>query len=381
MATIGFDGSRLSVSERTGTENYSAEILRHLAAIAGDDQIVVYLNAPPDSAESARRRLVPTIPDGTRTSVRSIPLPRLWTHARLSWELSRRPPDVLFVPAHVVPLRHPPTVVTIHDLGYLVEPDAHPPADRVLLDLTTRWSVRVARRVIAISEATRQALIGAYRIPDEKIRVVRHGVSPRFRRVDPAEVARVSARYHLPERYVLTVGTIQPRKNLPRLVAAMDHVRAFGLPHRLVIAGKRGWLADRVAAEIAAAGPGRMPLMLGYVANDDLPALYSGADAFVLPSRYEGFGMPLLEALACGTPALVSDRGALPEVAGDAALVVPATDSRAIGVGLTRLLGDQSLRSRQIDAGIARVGAFSWDRTARETLAVLQEVVREARTR
>src|SRR5688572_16180474 len=245
MVTIGFDGSRLSLPEPTGTESYSAEILKALAARLGDDRMVVYLN-PRDGA--AR----PELP--SNVTARPIPLPRLWTHARLSWELARQPPDVLFVPAHVVPLRHPPSVVTIHDVGYLLEPSAHPAGDRRRLDWTTRWSVRAAKRVIAISEATRQALIGAYRVDPAKIRVVHHGVSERFAPAPPTVIAEMRSRYRLPERYVLNVGTVQPRKNLGRLAHAMRRVKAAGLPHRLVIAGRAGWLAERVESEIAASG-------------------------------------------------------------------------------------------------------------------------------
>src|SRR5688572_311471 len=143
MATIGIDGSRLAIGDRTGTETYTAEILRALAEVATDDDLIVYLNdhrLPSDCAVSARVR------------VRPMPVRRLWTHVRLSAEMARRPPDVLFVPAHVVPLWHPRSVVTIHDLGYFLEPDAHPARDRAMLDWTTRWSTHVARRVIAVSQ-------------------------------------------------------------------------------------------------------------------------------------------------------------------------------------------------------------------------------------
>ena len=366
MATIGFDGSRLSVAEPTGTESYSAEILEVLAAIVGDDKLVVYLNgrASPPHLD---------LPPGV--GLRPIPFPRIWTHGRLSWEMVRHPPDVLFVPAHVVPLRHPATVVTVHDLGFLIEPDAHPAAARRQLDWTTRWSVRAARTVIAISETTKRALVGAYRLDPAKIRVIHHGVSPRFRRAGSEEIAGVRSRYGLPERYVLTVGTVQPRKNLPRLVEAMHRVRTAGLPHRLVIAGRDGWLAGTVHDAIAKSAGADLVTRLGYVSRGDLPALYSAADAFALPSLYEGFGLPLLEALACGIPAVVSDRGALPEVAGEAALISDATDAQAFGDALVRVLTIRALRDQLIAAGLARVSAFRWERAAAQTLAVLREAI------
>jgi glycosyltransferase involved in cell wall biosynthesis len=363
VPTIGIDASRLTVGERTGTETYTAQLLRAIAADPPPERIRLYLNSreiPPEAApfEAAR-----------------IPFPRLWTHARLSWEMLRDPPDLLFVPAHVVPIRHPRTVVTIHDLGYLHEPDAHPPADRRLLDWTTRWSVHAAHRVIAISETTRQDLIRFYGVSEDRIRVVRHGVGPEFRPLPTEAVVATRRRLGLPEHYVLAVGTVQPRKNLAVLAAAMRVVAGTGLPHRLVIAGKRGWLAERVEAEIAGGGMAERVVWAGYVAPDDLPAVYNGAEAFAFPSRYEGFGMPVVEAMACGIPSVVADRAALPEVAGNAALMIDPDDADGLGLALVRLLTDGPLRQRLTRAGISRAASFAWQRTAQETLAVLREAL------
>lgn len=361
---IGIDASRLSVGERTGTETYTAQLLRHLPGHLSSEEVRLYLNTrdvPPEATPPYH-----PVP---------IPFPRLWTHARLSWEVTRHPPDLLFVPAHVVPLLHPQSVVTIHDLGFLHEPGSHPAPDRRLLDLSTRWSARAAQRVIAISAATRQDLVRAYGVPETKIRVVPHGVGPEFRPVPPYVSEEVKVRLNLPSRYVLAVGTVQPRKNLGRLAAALRVLVEHGLPHHLVIAGKRGWLAGTVDQAIETSGMADRIHRVGYVAPTDLPAVYTGADAFCFPSLYEGFGLPALEALACGVPTLVSDRGALPEVVGDAALTVNPTDERAIGTALVRLLTDADLRQRLAAAGPLRAAHFSWDQTAAQTLAVLREVL------
>jgi glycosyltransferase involved in cell wall biosynthesis len=363
IPTIGIDGSRLTVGERTGTETYTFQLLAALARNYLDDPVVVYLNAtsPPSDLP----------PIGSPVC---IPFPRLWTHVRLSWEMQRRPPGVLFVPAHVIPLRHPRSVVTIHDLGYLHHPEAHPRPTRLMLDWTTRWSVRAARRIIAISETTKRDLIAHYRVPPACIQVIPHGVDQQMRPAAPEAVAALRRRYGLPERYVLFVGTVQPRKNLGRLAKAFRQVARENLPHGLVIAGKRGWLAAQVETQIAASGMADRIKMVGYVPSSDLAALYSGADALCFPSLYEGFGLPVLEAMACGTPVIATNRSAVPEVAGGAALLVDPLNSAEIGTAMVRLLTDADLSAALRSRGFQRATTFTWDRTALATIELLREV-------
>jgi glycosyltransferase involved in cell wall biosynthesis len=360
---IGIDGSRLSIGERTGTETYSYQLLEALDEVNTGEQIRVYLNADRPS---------PLLP--TSFEYVGMPFSRLWTHGRLSWEMLRRQPGVLFVPSHVVPLRHPQTVVTIHDLGYLHEPEAHPPAQRRMLEWTTRWSCRAARKIIAISNSTKHDLVTKYGLPDQKIRVIHHGIDPTFRRATLPEIERVRSHYALPERYVLFVGTVQPRKNIARIAAAMMQLEAAGLPHKLVVAGKAGWLGEEVEQVIAALARADLVLRLGYVAQGDLAALYSGADAFCFPSMYEGFGLPVLEAMACEVPLIVSDRGSLPEIAGDAAIIVDPTSTDQIAEALVRVLTNPAERTLLVEAGKRRVRDFSWTKSASETLRLLVEV-------
>ena len=357
--TIGIDASRLSVGQRTGTETYTAELLAAMAALDPLETFRLYLNAhrpPPDLHPLGEPRC--------------IPLPRLWTHARLSLEMVRHRPDVLFVPAHVVPVIHPKSVVTIHDLGYLHEPDAHPLGQRRMLDLTTRWSARSATRIVAVSESTKGDLIDRYGVLPSKIDVIPHGVSDAFQPSGPADMDRIRDAYQLPDRFVLAVGTIQPRKNLSTLANALAGVS--DLP--LVIAGKPGWLADQVMADLVDPIKAGRVRMLGYVPDGDLPALYGAASCVAFVSRFEGFGLPAIEAMACGTPVVASDRGALPEVVGVAGLIVDADDPGQIAVAIRSIVDDPVLHARLRGAGLNRATLYTWRATAEATLRVLREV-------
>jgi glycosyltransferase involved in cell wall biosynthesis len=358
---IGFDGSRLSVGERTGTETYTYQLLKAMAPLLRPGELRVYLNAI---------RSLDDLPGGIESV--PIPFPRFWTHARLSFEMLRRPPEVLFVPAHTIPFVHPASVVTIHDLGYLHQPESHPARSRSMLDLATRWSARVARRVIAISDATKRDLISHYGVRPEKIRVIPHGVDTAMCPARAEAQTEVLGRLGITPPYLFTIGTIQPRKNFGRLAAAFGLLAKNGWPHRLVIAGKRGWLSDFVENELRASGMADRIIYLGYADAKDLPALYSGADAFVFPSLYEGFGLPVLEAMSCGTPVVTSDSSALPEVSGEAALLVPPTDPRAIARAIESILESDTRRKELVHRGFKRVEQFSWSSTAQQTLDLLR---------
>lgn len=357
------------LSERTGTERYSYELIAALARINRRDPITLYTNGLP-----------PALPPlGPNVTLRSIPLRRLWTHARLGPTARRDHPGVLFVPSHVIPIVHPPVcVVTLHDLGYLAFPEAHTARRRLELHLTTRWSLHAARRVIAISSATRNDLVQHYGADPARIDVVHHGLGGEFRPAEPEAIAAVRAHYQLPANYLLYIGTIQPRKNLARLIAAFAQALAApGAPPdlQLVIAGRRGWLTEQIERQAVALGIGRRVRFLGYLPDADLPALISGALAFTFPSLYEGFGMPVLEAMACGTPVLCSNTSALPEVAGDAALLVDPHTDEAIAAGIIRLISEPHLRAELRTRGLAHAAGFTWERCARATLDVLRAAV------
>lgn len=355
---LGVDASRTTVARRTGTERYALALLRAMLADPAGRTLTFYFRDTPPAG---------LFPPAPHLRQRLIPFPRLWTHVRLAAELavSRPQPDLLFVPAHVIPAVCPvPAVVTVHDLGYRFFPDAHPWRQRLYLDLSTRYSAGRAVRVIADSEATRRDLTRLYGVPAEKISVVYPGRDEAFGYCDPVAVR---ARYALPETYILHVGTLQPRKNLLRLMEAVD-----ALPEavHLVLAGRPGWLAEPILA--AARARGQRVRLLEYVPEADLAGLYSGAAAFAFPSLYEGFGFPVLEAMACRTPVVSSDTSSLPEVVGEAGLRVDPLDVAALAEALRRALTDAAVRADLIGKGVQQLQRFSWDRAARETWAVLE---------
>ena len=379
---IGIDASRAATWKRTGTENYSLNLIRHLLALESGHRYRLYFNRLPTiepcgAIVAPCAATVALFPLTADLELRVMPFPRLWTHLRLSWEMARQPPDVLFVPAHVLPLVHPhPSVVTVHDLGYLYYPRAHRLLDRLYLDLSTRYNARAASRIIAISQATKDDLVQHYGTEPDKITVIHSGCDETMQPVeDEAIVERVKARYGIPGDYVLHVGTLQPRKNLGRLLEAYALARKQakrGETPCLVIAGSKGWLYDQIFQKVKRLGLEAEVIFPGYVSQDDLPALLSGARLFVFPSLYEGFGLPVLEAMACGTPVLCSNVSSLPEVAGDAALLVDPLDVKSMAEAMNRLLQDEGLRSQLVERGYRRVRQFSWERCARETLAVLE---------
>jgi glycosyltransferase involved in cell wall biosynthesis len=372
---IGVDASRTAAVRRTGTENYSVYLIRELLALEGAHRFRLYFKqAPPEDLLLGAAEW------------RVMPFPRLWTHLRLSWEMLADPPDLLFVPSHVLPLLHPRrSVVTVHDLGFLYHPEAHTLSQNLYLRWSTRHNARAATRILADSEATRRDLVHHYSIPDSKIAVVYPGRDETLAPVtDPAQLSAVRARYGLTGPYLLYVGTLHPRKNLVRLVQAFgsllrsstDGPRTPMAGLQLVLAGQRGWLYDDILAQVRKLGLSDHVVLTGYIPDADLPALLSGALAFVFPSLYEGFGLPLLEAMACGTPVLCSDASSLPEVAGDAALLVDPRDTEALADALARLVVDEGLRRELVERGFRQMQRFSWRRCAEEALSVLEEVGR-----
>lgn len=360
---IGIDASRAVSPHPTGTEIYSQRLIQALLALESPHRFRLYFRAspPPDLFPGAELRV--------------LRMPRLWTHGRLSLEMAVRPPDLLFVPAHVLPPVRPPlTLVTVHDLGYLRFPHAHPPLQRLYLDLSTRWNARVATHVLADSEATKADLVARYGTRAERITVAYPGYDEGLSPVrDPAAIAAIRRRYSIEGEYFLHLGTLQPRKNLSRLIAAFSRLlsKTDGPHPELVLAGRPGWMYGELFEQARRLGIADRVRFIGYVPEGDKPPLLSGAVALVFPSLYEGFGLPVLEAQACGCPVICSRASSLPEVAGEGAVLVDPQDTAGWTKAMARLWAEPSLRAELAERGFANLRRFSWQRCAETVLDVI----------
>ncbi|HNR95422.1 MAG TPA: glycosyltransferase family 1 protein [Anaerolineae bacterium] len=364
---IGVDASRAAALQRTGTENYTLHLLRSLLELDQQNRYRLYFNQRPADG---------LFPPSDRCEERIIPFPRLWTHLRLAVEMARSAPDVLFVPAHVLPVVHPRrSVVTVHDLGYLYYPQAHTPWAGRYLRWSTAYNAANAAHILADSVATRDDLVKHGLARAESITVAYPGLNPLYHRVEDERARRaVLERHQITFPYVLYVGTLHSRKNLNVVLEALRELVKGGLDLHWVIAGKKGWLYEPLFARVHELGLDERVHFLGFVADEDLPALFSGALAFVLPSLYEGFGFPVLEAMACGCPVLCSNASSVPEVAGDAAVLLDPHDAGQWAEALSSVLTDQSLRQGMIERGYRQSTRFTWPACAATVLRVLEMV-------
>jgi glycosyltransferase involved in cell wall biosynthesis len=372
---IGIDASRATVAQRTGTEVYSLHLIRALLRIGMRHHFRLYFNEPPSFD-----LMQGVLPQGSAScEQRSLRFPRLWTHVRLSAEMLLHAPDVLFVPSHVLPLYHPRrSVVTVHDLGHRYYPEAHTAGQRQYLEWSTRYHVRTAAHLLADSQATKDDLVHLYGADHGRITVAYLGVDPSVLPVhDPDRLAEVRNKYGIAGPYILYLGTLQPRKNLVRLIeafASLSEVQPEGGRLQLVLAGRPGWLSEDILARPGQLGLANQVVCPGFVDNADRAALYSGASLFVMPSLYEGFCLPILEAMACGVPVVCSNVSSIPEVAGDAALLFDPLDVEALSRALDRALKSEDLRKRMTERGLERAKLFTWAQCAERVLDVLERV-------
>lgn len=365
-----------------GIGRYTRELVRALLAEGAPHRYVLFYAAgglnPRSQYLDELGQLVAQHPQ-----VRAVPIPlaprrltQLWQRLRLpvQAELFTGPIDLLHAPDFVLPPTRARTLLTIHDLSFLVHPECAEPSMVRYLGAAVPRALRRAGAVLADSQATRQDLARLLGYDLRRVQVVYPGASPQFRPLPAEATEPVRERLGLPARFLLFVSTIEPRKNLVRLLEAFARALALSplagafADLQLVIAGRRGWLYDDVFATIGRLGLSERVRLLDYVDDKDLPALYNLAWAFTYPSIYEGFGLPALEALACGTPVLTADNSSLPEVVGGHAVLVPASDVTAIAAGLVRVIADAPLRERLRAGGPVYARQFTWQQGARQVL-------------
>lgn len=367
---IGIDAHAIG-AQQGGNETYIRNLIRALAEIDAENRYTLYFNRIEAAREWTGRfpnfdvRLLPP------------PTPLIRVPVALAYELRRRPVDVLHVQFTAPPFCPAPVVATIHDLAFEHFPETFTRRGRMQLRLTVRRTAKNAARIITVSEFSRRDLIHTYGLAHERVVVTSNAVESHFT-PQPAhanEAREIRRRFGIKRDYLLAVGSLQPRKNVVRLLAAYEYLRSAWSadPPQLVLVGRPLWLYRDIFAEIGRRSWAQDVIATGYVGDEELSALYRAALVFVYPSLFEGFGLPPLEAMACGVPVVTSNTSSLPEVVGDAALLVDPADERAIAEAMLAGARNQALREKLRAAGLQRARRFSWRATAERTLAVYSE--------
>jgi glycosyltransferase involved in cell wall biosynthesis len=367
-ARIGVDVTS-AIVQGAGIGRYTRELINAIVAIDSDNQYRLFTAKPPTATPVAN-----PLPQAANVTFKPAPigerwLYRLWYRARLplpvQWVTGGL--DLFHSPDFVLPpvSGNIPTLLTVHDLSFVHYANTF---DKRLVDYLNRvvpWSVKRATHILADSQATQDDLVALWNVNPDKISVLYSGVADRFRPITYSDqLSAMRQRYDLGDSpYLLCVGTVQPRKNYQMLIRAYATI-ARDWPHNLVIAGGKGWLFDEILAEVERNNLSDRVRFIGFVDEADLPALYSDATLFLFPSLYEGFGLPLLEAMACGVPVVSSDASCLPEVVGDAGVLLSPHDAAAWSAAIHRLLLDTPRRVKLIGAGAIQARRFSWRKSA-----------------
>ena len=365
---IAIDAS--TISTQGGPRTYVLGLLEALLRIDRDNDYVVFYNDPSHLGRFPRAREV-VLPGKN-------PLVRLWReHVLLPLACKRELVDVLHCPKSAIPFFSPcPVVVTLHDLI----PLKHPETERIAARIYWRLQIPIAAKrsafIITDSEHARQEIMADFRVSPEKIKAIMLGFDPAMiEERDAAAGAAVRGKYSLPANYILYVGTIQPRKNLDTLIEAFSLLKRKGaFAGKLVIVGRKGWLYDRLFSRIKELNLDGEVIFTGFVPDEDLPFIYDGARVFVYLSLFEGFGLPPLEAMACGVPVITSNTTSLPEVVGDAGIAVPPLAIEQVAAALLRVLESEETAAAMREQGLARARSFSWENAARQTLDIYRRV-------
>lgn len=363
---IAIDASPAGKEPRTGTELYALSVILALAELDTLHEYTLFLSSelPPEFVD---------LPPNFRAQ--RIPQRWLWAQTRLALELRRHRPDVFFTPANVIPFLHPPRcVTTVHDVAFHFFPECYSVLVRWYLETTTRFALRRALKVITVSRSTKEDLVQIYGADPSRIEVIHSGIPGQWEGGHaPDEISATLNRYGIVRPYLLFLGRLEEKKNVARIVQAFSKLKRRGISHQLVLGGTPGVGFPRIKHLIESSPFAEDIILTGYV-GEEKEQLYAGADVFVFPSLYEGFGFPILEAAMHGTAVVTSRTSSLPEVAGQAALLVDPFDVDEIAEAILKLIRDQKLRDRLVEQGYARLRDFDWRTTAAQVLAVLEEV-------
>jgi len=369
---IAIDALEAGLENKVGMGNYADNLIRALAAIDSRNNYSLYVKRPLQTEFTVER-------ENFHYRQLNSPLIRtFWTQCRIPMEVLLNRPDILHMPTgQKIPFFHPcKTVVTIFDLAYLNFPDYFQKSVKWRLQKFSEHALRNADKIIAISESTKKDILWAYDINEKLIEVVYFGVEDKFRPLkSKLEINEIKKKLDIRFPYILFAGVLQPRKNIPRLIRAFKKIiESYNQDLQLVIAGNKGWMYEQIFQTVKQCNIGERVVFTGYVQKQELIYLMNGAEIFVLPSLYEGFGMPILEAMACGTAVVCSNTSSMPEVAGNAAVLCDPYSEEDIAKSIIQLLANEQLRRKLIARGLERAKGFSWGKSAKQTLNIYESL-------
>jgi glycosyltransferase involved in cell wall biosynthesis len=370
---IAIDALEVSLNKRVGMGNYADNLIRSLALIDQNNNYTLYVNRLQNEYDLIKQ-------ENFKYKKLNSPLIRsFWSQCRLPLELMFKKPDILHLPTgHKVPFNCPAhTLVTIHDLAFVKFPQYFENSVKWRCLRFTEHAIAKAEKIIAISESTKKDILEYYKVDPRKVEVIYHGVDAEFKQIkNKPMIDAVCLKYGINSPFVLFVGVLQPRKNISRLIRAFKQVLNYRRDLQLVIAGNKGWMYEEIFNTLKQSGIAERVVFTGYVEKPDVVCLLNAAKVFVLPSLYEGFGMPILEAMACGVPVVSSNVSSMPEIVNDAGILVDPYNEDAIAQALLDIISNPQLADQLIARGLKIVQNFTWEKTARKTLKLYETMIK-----
>lgn len=369
---IGIDASRAVKTQKTGVEWYSYFLIKALTQIDQKNKYLLYLQS--NAKKEKNFGFDFELPKNFKVKILNWPFKFFWTLGRFSLEMFKNPPEILFIPSHVFPLILPKkSLITIHDIGFDRFPQAYSFFEKKYHRFVIKFAKKYASKIITISQFTKKELIEIYKINPEKIKVVYHGLClEKFKSVDNSPIIS----YQLPATsYFLYIGRIETKKNIINLLKAFKQILFDSRKDlKLVLVGKKGYGYQKIIETIKNLSLEKQVIQLGYISEEEKIYLMKNALAFVFPSFYEGFGLPILEAMAYSLPVITSETSSLPEIAREAAFLINPYSSEKLSQAMLKITLDENLRKEMIKRGLERVKYFSWEKCAKETLSIIQSI-------